>query len=259
MFCANNCILSEYSPGVKISPLPCRCWSCQDCQPKRCARLRSEAYRGHPNTFITLTVNPQIGQNPQDRAQKLVEAWRKVRRKARKLEGNKTLPFLAVIEETQEGEPHLHILCRVKWIPQAWLSREMDFQIGAPVCDIRRVNSKKKAARYVAKYIGKNPEKYAGCKRYWRSQDYIIEERQAFNKELGEPVRSWWVKGNVNEVVSLYTRKFYRVEEYDLPGGFEYWLVDDWPSWCHERPPPQEKSADLFVSVASGVHPWSGG
>ena len=260
MYCEYNAILSQYEAGIKASPLKCGRWQCLDCRECRRKRLRAEAFRGKPNAFITLTVNPDVGESPTHRAQLLVDAWRKVRRRAKKHWGNKKIPFLAVFEETKKDEPHLHILARLKWIPQDWLSEQMQAEIGAPVVDIRRVNSGKKAAGYVSKYVGKNPEKFEGCKRYWRSLDWFLIPKKVYKDEIGEATKRWWVQGDFQQILRDYCKKFYRLETYQIGNKTEYWLVDDWPSlWGNKdelnkdagvlkRVLPQELPPGLFTS-----------
>lgn len=248
-FCESNCILVQYDEGVKINPLKCRRWTCPTCHPTRCARLRSEAYRGVPNTFITLTVNPTLYKDHHERARRLKAAWTRVRRKAIKGWDNKNIPFLAVFEETETGEPHLHILARSKWIPQDWLSKELEAEIGAPIVDIRRIHSRKKAARYVAKYVGKAPEKFQGTKRYWRSLDYMKLPPKEFNDPIGTRHSQWWVQGDVHEVIQRYCHKFYRVEIYDLKDTQEYWLVTELPDW--NKAPPDNKSKPAQMQPSS--------
>jgi hypothetical protein len=126
---------------------------------------------------LTLTANPEVYDSPEARAVALAQAWRKIRRQARKVPGNNTLPFLAVFERTKKGEPHLHILCRSAWIDQRWLSKRLSEETGAFIVDVRRIRHIKKISAYVAKYIAKDPHKFAGTKRYWRSQDYALEQK----------------------------------------------------------------------------------
>lgn len=229
-FCSNSAILSKYEPGINIHPLKCRCWTCEECREDRKSRLKREAFRGKPEKLLTLTVNPAWGDGISMRARALVEAWRKIRRSAKDHWGNKKIPFLAVFEETKEGEPHLHILLRAKWIPQTWISDRMAELMDAPIVHITQLNSKKKAARYVSKYIGKNPERFEGCKRYWRSLDwFVIPEKPRVNP-LGEPLSKWWEPGKVADIVRKYCRKFYREVTFDLSNHKEYWLADDWPN-----------------------------
>lgn len=132
------------------------------------------AKSGKPTTFITLTVAPGSGVNPAARARALADAWPKVVKAARKKYGYKSIPYLCVFEATKKGEPHLHILARVKWIDQRWLSNIMRRLIGAPIVDIRQIKSLKQVANYIAKYIGKEPHRFETCKRYWRTQSWEL-------------------------------------------------------------------------------------
>lgn len=182
VFCTDESAISQEPGRVTIAPLRCKRWTCPHCAPSRQKRLKAEARAGEPNTFITLTVSQASGENPTERARALVAAWRKLRALACAKYGYERIPFLATFEATKRGEPHLHILCRVKWLDQAWLSDTMRDLIGAPIVDIRRVRGVRQAAQYIAKYIAKAPERFEGCKRYWRSLDYFVEhpERTGF-------------------------------------------------------------------------------
>jgi hypothetical protein len=46
--------------------------------------------------------------------------------------------------------------------------------IGAPNVWIERVNGAKHVATYVAKYIGKDPQRFGTCKRYWKTRSYAL-------------------------------------------------------------------------------------
>jgi len=126
--------------------------------------------------FITLTVNPAWGHGPVYRARALARAWRIIRKRACRKYKYKTIPFLAVFERTKKGEPHLHIIARCKWLGQRWLSDQMKELMDAPIVDVRRVTGRRKVASYVTKYIGKDPERFGTCKRYWAST--VWEEEQ---------------------------------------------------------------------------------
>jgi len=102
-----------------------------------------------------------------------VKAWRTIRSEYIEEHGKGSLAFLAVFEETKRGWPHLHIVARAKWIDQPWLSKRMGQLHNSPVVDVRRVTGLGKVAHYIAKYIGKNPHRFEGVKRYWRSLDYL--------------------------------------------------------------------------------------
>ncbi len=159
---------------VRIVTLRCKSWGCDLCQPQRKKQLVALIKSGKPNTFITLTVNPETGTSPASRARALARAWPRLVKAAKRKYGYKTIPYVCVFEATENGEPHLHILCRVKWIDQHWMSRQMAEYIKAPICDIRRVRSADQAAYYISKYVGKEPGHFKSSKRYWRTQDYEL-------------------------------------------------------------------------------------
>lgn len=180
--------------------------------PRRLAQLKRSAREGHPTTFITLTVNAQRGQSPEDRAQELVEAMRVMFKRARRKFRKEKLEYLAVFEETKRGEPHLHILARAPFIPQKWLSDQMDELIQAPIVDIRRVGSAWGAARYVAKYVAKGPKSFGTLKRYWQTPGYnpVSDEERSRRREFGS---GWSVEKQSIYLLSEDWRKMgYHVE-----------------------------------------------
>lgn len=150
-----------------------------------------EAREGNPSTFITLTVNPIRGESAAERAAELVDAMRTMFKRARRKFTKQKLEYLAVFEETKKGEPHLHILARAPFIPQAWLSEQMAELIQAPIVDIRRVNSARGAAQYVAKYVAKGPKSFGSLKRYWSTPGYAVgcKRKQRAKDEWGSPWR----------------------------------------------------------------------
>lgn len=149
------------------------------------------AIKGKPETFLTLTVSEASGPDPVSRCRNLVKAWRAVRLAIIKKYKLKALPFLAVVEAQKSGEPHLHIIARMPYVPQKWIAQQMERLIGAPICWIEEVKQTRKLANYVAKYCGKNPQRFGTCKRYWTSTDWLLvpkEEKQRW--KIGDPVVS---------------------------------------------------------------------
>lgn len=189
MFCAEWSLVKRLQPGIIVIPLRCRCWSCEYCRPWRAAQLVQEAKNGKPNLFITLTSRYQTNRSPDAAARDLVTAWRQVRAEYLAKHGHGSLPFLAVFEATKRGWPHLHIVARAGWVDQGWLSKRMAALIGSPVVDVRRVKSAGQLAAYVAKYIGKDPHRFYGTKRYWRSRDYLkpLAEQDTDDAGAGDP------------------------------------------------------------------------
>ncbi len=173
MYCSEWSLVNHQPSEITVVPLRCHCWHCEECRPIRTARLVEEARAGKPTLFITLTSkNPGFG-SPAAAAVVLAHAWREVRRRYVKEHGPGSLPFLAVFERTKKGWPHMHIVARAKWLSKVWLSNTMLELIGSPEVDVRAVHEKSKIAAYITKYISKNPERYEGTKRYWRSLDWL--------------------------------------------------------------------------------------
>ena len=173
MFCAEWSLVNHQPTEVTVAPLRCHCWHCDECRPIRTARLVAEAKAGNPTLFITITSrNPGHG-CAHAAAVRLAHAWREARRRYVKDHGPGSLPFLAVFERTKRGWPHMHIVARAKWVSAVWLSNTMLELLDSPEVDVQAIHEKSKVAAYVTKYISKNPERYEGTKRYWRSLDWL--------------------------------------------------------------------------------------
>jgi hypothetical protein len=173
MLCTELTKIKPGKAGLVIEPLKCKRWTCEHCAPMLRRMFIAKCLAGNPTTFITLTIRADFG-TLGEQAARLVSAWRIIRQRWKREHNGQEIPFIARLEpHPSSGRPHMHILCRAPYIPQRWLSHRMQDLAGSPVCDIRAVRSRKHAAVYLAKYLGKNTaHKYPGSKRWWRSHDY---------------------------------------------------------------------------------------
>jgi|SRR6185369_8142287 len=208
--CGGWSLVKHDADGSHGITLWCRSWLCPDCAPYRVGALKRLAMDGQPTTFLTLTVNPQHGESPSQRARELSNAFRILVKRARRKFTKGPIEYLAVFEETKKGEPHLHVLLRAPYLPQPWISSTMQELIEAPIVDIRRVGHIRNAARYVAKYVGKGPKAFADLKRYWCSPKYDLQKEQ-------KPLAS--ADGDSG----------WRVVQEPL-----FILYEQWRSFCHE-------------------------
>lgn len=176
MTCGAYTLVQQQPDRCKYVRSKCRGWDCGTCGPKRAAELKRRAVQGNPNRFITLTTRAGAFPTPSLAAQALRLAWTRCRQEIARRHGKGAAQCLMVFEKTKEGWPHLHILYRGPWISQRWLSRYMGRRLDSPVVDIRKVKSKKRSARYLAKYIAKDSEHFRGCKRTWRTHHYNAKE-----------------------------------------------------------------------------------
>lgn len=205
MLCGEGTIVNDGQGGPRAVTLKCRAWTCDGCAPDRKKALTALAASGAPTTFITLTSNPRIGSSTDDRARALVVAWREVVRRIKLVYGYKTVAYLCVFEATKRGEPHLHILARVGFVPQKWLSAQMAELTDAPIVDIRQVNSPGQAAAYVAKYIGKSPHRFATCKRYWYTKGW---DQSGYEPPMHDP--RWDVTWQIRDMTMDQLEAFWQ-------------------------------------------------
>lgn len=201
-----------------VKPLPCKRWACEYCQPRRRRRLLAIAAAGRPNKFLTLTVNVAVGASPLDRRNLLHDAWKRlVKRMLRQWalpperrwrligatrssrreaivraitaktpqRGCDRLPYMAFLEATEAGEPHLHILLRCPYVPQDWIAEQMADMLGSPVCDIREIRGTRAAVTYVTKYVTKAPAQFGNTRRYWISKGWEVEPRSQDERQPG--------------------------------------------------------------------------
>lgn len=175
LYCSETSLVKNEGPTGTAVTLRCRTWSHPPCAEIRRRQLKDLALAGEPTSFLTLTSRRKPGLTATRSANQLRDAWQIVYREIVRQHGKDKVSCLSVFEKTKTGWPHLHILCRMPYVPQAWLSRRMRELIDSPVVDIRALSSVRKAAAYVAKYIAKDPHRFEGCKRYWRSQDWVLD------------------------------------------------------------------------------------
>lgn len=173
MFCQATTIVKQYVTHLTVNPLKCRCWHCPNCERMRLAGLAQLAREGRPTTFLTFTMRGDEESDHAEQARTIKWAWTNMRRLICRHYKIKHIPFLAIFEQTQKGVPHLHVLARMGFVDQKWLSAQWERMTGAFRVDIRAVRSQRGIAKYVSKYVSKAPKMWEGTKRYWRSLDWI--------------------------------------------------------------------------------------
>jgi len=165
---------------------------------------------GQPDRFLTLTVNPAVGVDPDDRRRMLAAAFNHLWKRVRRRWPTKSWEYFVVVEKTKAGEPHLHVLVRGPYIPQAFISKAMKELIGAFIVDIRSLKNSKAVVNYVAKYLGKAPAKFANYKRYWTSENYDLREDDGAH--LGDDGGNAWAldRRSIREISMQWTYEGYQ-------------------------------------------------
>jgi len=219
---SNTAVKREGSRHTYIS-LPCNSWHCEHCQPKRLKEVRAQSFAGAPDMFLTFTIRPDGRTTPEQAILKLTDAFRKLRLKILRRNPQAGFPFMAFVERHQSGYPHLHILARSRFIPHKWISNQMRAYINSPVVSIERLHTKSKKASYCSSYSSKCLQKVGTAKRYWKSKDYDLRDKDELEK-YKKGKKGWFVsmlKLATIRRTALDTHAFIYIDE---PGR----LVLDW-------------------------------
>lgn len=137
----------------------CKLKICYECAKRKARELRRKylpiLQQLHDLKFLTLTIR-----NSPD----LVGSIEKIRKAFRRLRQRKEIKArliggLYAIEVTigRDGlwHVHLHAVVSMRYIPQERLSQIWEEITGDPIVDVRKVNSPKKALRYITEYLSK--------------------------------------------------------------------------------------------------------
>jgi hypothetical protein len=138
--------------------LNCGSWGCSYCGPRKARSARAAICR-HAEAlnlcyFLTLTIDMKKVefQDKKFAVPHLRRTFNKFREYLRRKYGV-PLTYISVLEFTQAGVPHLHILLD-RYIPQAWISEVWSSLGGGRIVFIKRVTIQK-VARYLSKYLTK--------------------------------------------------------------------------------------------------------
>lgn len=172
MFCGETSILATSHFGEVAGPVKCKRWGCPNCTDWRQRCLQARCIEGKPNRFITFTCRRGQYPTPIEAAKAMVEAWRKIVQRWRRLNKWHKCEYLAVFEPHVSEWPHMHILWKGHWLSQEWLSQQGSELLNSPVQHVSKIKDEKSAAFYVGKYFSKEPTKFGTCKRYWTSKNW---------------------------------------------------------------------------------------
>lgn len=134
-----------------IIPVTCKSWACPHCAKRKQQQWAEKLRAGKPWLAITLTCRFSPYKNTVVEARKQKLAFHKLVTKIRKRFG--FFEYAAVWELQKNGMPHVHILARAPYIPQAWLSKTWCELTGAFMVYIHRVSHLEYEARHSTKAL----------------------------------------------------------------------------------------------------------
>lgn len=218
--CREWMLVNQNQTEARAKPLTCKSWNCEYCAPKRRRKLIAQVCSGTPHKFLTLTVNPAIGESPEDRHAILALSWKTIVKRMRRRFPKQEVEYFSVTEATKNGEPHLHIVGRFPFLHQSIYSEWMRELAGSPIVHIKKVRGVREITNYLAKYVGKEPAKFGNAKRYFYSGAYLPED----NYEPASPMlegSTWSIfRGNQSEWLRQMT-----YSGWALRRGEADWLV----------------------------------
>jgi len=134
----------------------CGSWTCCYCGPRKAKRAR-RAIRAWAESlglryFLTLTLDPSKLRDWENAVSYLRQVFNKFREYLRR--HFRVVPnFICILEQTERGLPHLHILFD-RYIEQRWISKTWDRLGGGRIVFIKQVTVRN-VARYLSKYLTK--------------------------------------------------------------------------------------------------------
>lgn len=154
-------------------PVTCRSWDCPSCAKRLKRRLQRRLKYAKPTLFATLTTSPLTAPTPRQAFERANSAFAVLIKRWRRRYPHEPLDYFIVWESTKAGWPHIHALLRGPAVSKHWLSRAWRELSGSYIVDIQKVGSIEHAARYLAKYLAKDPQVPDGFRRWRRSAAFF--------------------------------------------------------------------------------------
>jgi hypothetical protein len=160
-YCGRMCVCGmDPKTGHKIyRRVNCGSWGCSYCGPRKARTAKASIRRVAEDLglryFLTLTLDPKKLLEMEDKREAVLYlrvCFNKFRIYLKRLYG--TAPsYICVLEFTQKGIPHLHILFD-RYISQQWISSTWDRLGGGRIVFIKQVTVAN-VSRYLSKYLTK--------------------------------------------------------------------------------------------------------
>ena len=221
MLCSEASLVNHGERAIRAITLRCRCWSCDFCLPMRKARLVEDVAAGQPNRLLTLTTRYVEGADPIAEARRFTLAWGRLWRLIRKRYPGQSLAFFVVREAHKSGWPHIHVALRAPFIKWEWLSAQWEALTGSSGADIRAIYKAGDAAKYLAKYIGKDPHRFGTTKRYWHSRNWFDVRPEPRPETSGWNSRWYLVRETIGRLAELAWMSRWEVTMNGSLGYFE--------------------------------------
>jgi hypothetical protein len=204
--------------------LNCKSYGCGTCGPRKAARLRktivAKAQELDLTRLLTLTLDPANIPLDVDSVKYLRGVvWAKFRTYLKRKYG-KIVVYIAVLEFTKAGVPHLHVLVG-RFIPQQWISESWDALGGGRIVDIRRVYDIHRMGRYLAKYLTKDVILSAPpwVRRWTTSRGIKLFEKQVSSGK-------WEFLDRTFDILHMFAWRYLIAEEEGRDGRIQFFTTN---------------------------------
>lgn len=192
--------------------MKCRRWACAKCGPAMRNRLVWLAIEARPTTFMTLTCNPAPRESFDEAFRFLGARFGDLIQRLRRANPGEEIEYLAVWERTKKGWPHLHVLLRAPYLPQARISSLWKELTASPIVDIRAAHDPRRDAFYVAKYLTKEGSDFIPGRK-WQASARFFHEPFRPTRDRPAQVGKWSVwRGDALELAMEWERQKLVVE-----------------------------------------------
>lgn len=172
--CGTWCATAQLEDGSYVAvPLTCRQWDCSTCGPRLKRRLTRRLEYARPTLFITLTTSLRTKPTPDEAFHVANAAIAILFKRWKRRFPDAPFEYFLVWERTKAGWPHAHILLKAPRVSKHWLSNQWRQLTGSYIIDLQPVSSNQHAARYLAKYLAKDPTPPPGFRRFRRSAGFF--------------------------------------------------------------------------------------
>lgn len=215
-----------------VSGITCKRWGCAPCGRQKIRDLAWWTKLACPNKLLTLTVDPKAHDNPElawlSTAPKVPELVRSLRKKWGVIE------YLRVVELTDKGWPHYHLMVRAAYIPQLVIRKCWEDLTAAKIVDIREVKQFFNSFQYLVKYLTK-------LKRVDWTERHVTYSRKFFPVPISaDPDAQTWKQLRTIDAHPLeYIAANYNHGELIATGPLRFESAEEPPYWCKPEAKPK--------------------
>ena len=243
---------------VLVIPMRCKSWDCPDCGPRKARLLAKKIVSGRPTKHITLTLRHDGWKDLHQRLNTFKKAFTELVRIIRepwrqdpsiKKRWKQEFEYALVYEIQGNGNLHMHICARSRYLSFAWLSKTWRTLTGSSHVFIKPVRDTDAQARHDVKYLLKHTNSTApylrGKRIYQFSNNYLPPGAQDRKLPEASDFKWSWCPRSPWTIVNALPSYLGHFNLHEHPDG----------TLIFERPCPLEQDAPLLIWIDDWLMP----